>query len=88
MQIELKGSMMTDRDALHDYLQAQLGLPSHYGRNLDALYDLLTERSEPTEIVVTEWELPECNVGGYGADLMEALYDAAKENPKLTVRVR
>lgn len=88
MTVELKGSVMTDRGAAHDHLQKQLGLPAYYGRNLDALYDLLTERSEPTDIVVLEWSELELNLGGYAAALMDTLYDAAKENPRLMIYVK
>ena len=35
---------MTERNAAHEYLAARLSFPAWYGRNLDALYDLLTER--------------------------------------------
>lgn len=87
MVVELKGSAMTDRGAAHDHLQKQLQFPSHYGKNLDALYDLLTERSEPTEIVVSEWAELEVQLGGYAAALMDTLYDAARENPALRIRV-
>ena len=88
MLIELKGSLMKDRAALHDLLKTQLQLPEYYGRNLDALFDLLTERKEATEIVVTDWTEVEINLGGYAASLMDTLYDAAKENPALTVKVK
>ena len=29
-------------DAVYDYLSEELQLPSYFGRNLDALYDILT----------------------------------------------
>ncbi len=32
-----------DRDSAHASLQRELGFPDYYGRNADALYDLLTE---------------------------------------------
>lgn len=88
MVVELKGSAMTDREAMHTHLQKQLELPSYYGRNLDALFDLLTERSEPTEIVVTEWAELEVHLGGYAAALMDTLYDAARENSALHIQVK
>ena len=88
MQIELKGSAMHDRASAHDHLQSKLRLPEHYGRNLDALFDMLTERGEATEIVITEWTELEINLGGYAAALMDTLYDAAKENPLLTIKVK
>lgn len=88
MLIELNGSLMTDRVSAHEHLQAQLQLPAYYGRNLDALYDLLTERSEPTEILITGWSELEVNLGGYAAALMDTLYDAARENPALKIQVK
>ena len=39
----LEGSRMIDRVAVHNHLAERLQLPSYYGRNLDALYDVLTE---------------------------------------------
>ena len=86
--VELKGSIMTDRTAAHEHIRQQLNLPDYYGRNLDALFDLLTERSEPTEIVVSEWTDLEVNLGAYAAALMDTLYDAAKENSALTIQVK
>lgn len=88
MQAELKGSLIPDRKALHEILKAQLQLPEYYGNNLDALFDLLTERGVPTEILVTEWTELEVNLGGYAAALMDTLYDAARENPMLTIQVK
>lgn len=88
MRIELKGSAMTDRASAHDHLQKQLCLPEYYGRNLDALFDLLTERGEETEITVTEWAELEIGLGAYAAALMDTLYDAAAENSMLTIKVK
>jgi ribonuclease inhibitor len=52
MNVQLDGAFMTTRDALHDHLAQQLQLPEHYGRNLDALYDLLTEISIPVTVTL------------------------------------
>lgn len=38
--------------ALHIYLAYMLGLPAYYGRNLDALHDLLSETTESMRIVL------------------------------------
>lgn len=87
MDIVLDGRLMTDREALHSYLQTSLELPAYYGRNLDALFDLLTQRCEPTQLCVTHRSALEMNLGYYAAVLMDTLYDAAAENPNLTVKV-
>ena len=42
----LDAARMTDKASSHAYLKAALALPDHYGANLDALYDCLTDLSE------------------------------------------
>ena len=42
----LDGAELLTLDALHDQLAARFALAPYYGRNLDALWDLLTERRE------------------------------------------
>ena len=54
-RVILDGRQIRSRDALHDYLAQALELPSYYGANLDALHDVLTELSEETELVVTDF---------------------------------
>ena len=79
MTIYLDGRYMSDRKLAHDYLKTQLDLPDYYGRNLDALYDLLMEFSEPTSIVVQhQTEI-------YTEALLETLMDAADNNPNLEI---
>lgn len=38
------------RKEIHEYLAEKMEFPEYYGRNLDALYDCLTDISEPTAI--------------------------------------
>ena len=40
----------------HDYLKKALNFPEYYGKNLDALYDCLTEISVETEICIVGGE--------------------------------
>ena len=37
-------------ESLHNYLAKMLDLPTHYGHNLDALYDCLTSFTAATTI--------------------------------------
>lgn len=83
--VVIDGGLMTSREAAHDLLAARLGLPEYYGRNLDALYDALTERGEPTRLVVLHREELEEFLGGYGRALLETLEDADRTNPTLEV---
>ena len=45
MKIELDFSEIKTQAELHKYLASQLNLPAHYGKNLDALWDCLSEQS-------------------------------------------
>ena len=87
MIIELRCSLMTDRKTVHEYLQHQLRLPAYYGKNLDALYDILTERGEETVLRVLESDRLESLLGSYGALLLSTLQEAAEDNPALTVEL-
>jgi ribonuclease inhibitor len=85
MNIVLDCSRMTSRPEAHSYLQQALELPEYYGRNLDALYDLLTERSGETEITLMHPQLLRIHLGGYGDALLGTLLDAARSNPGLKI---
>lgn len=77
--IELYAQQMTDRAACHDHLAEAFGFPQWYGRNLDALYDLLTQIDIPTTIRLNHCQLLE----GYGKRLLKVLAQAAAHNPNL-----
>ena len=83
--IILDGERMLNRRAAHDHLAEQLELPEYYGRNLDALYDLLTERDGPARLVVRHRDALLSWLGGYGAALCQTLEDADRANPMLEV---
>ena len=65
---------------LQAYLKEVLELPDYYGENLDALYDVLTERSEPLEFIVSEDIQEEEYLGDYGTQLLCLLQDVAAVN--------
>lgn len=83
--IVIDGERMLSRRAAHDHLTEQLDLPEYYGRNLDALYDLLTERQGPVRLVVRHREAILSWLGDYGAALCQTLEDADRANPGLEV---
>ena len=50
--IKLDISNISTVRALHIYLAYRLDLPAYYGRNLDALHDVLGEESEDMHLVL------------------------------------
>jgi len=82
----LDAGRVTDRPSLHAELQAVLGLPGYYGRNLDALYDCLTDIYEPTTLLIVEADRLDAALGDYAGKFLAALKDAAAENSRFEFR--
>ena len=72
---QLDGRRMDTRAAAHAYLQAALNLPDHYGKNLDALFDCLSERSG-LRIEITYAQAMRNALGHYGDKLIKVMRDA------------
>ena len=79
----LDGTMMDSRENLHSHLYMQFALPEYYGRNLDALWDCLTEK-EPGCIVIQRAELAESYALG---QLMRVLLDLVRRDPRWEVQL-
>ncbi len=88
MAIILDGKAMVDRPSAHAHLAERLDLPSYYGRNLDALYDMLTEIGTDTEIILEDPAAVAEHMGRYGEALLSTMQEAAEENPRLTITLR
>lgn len=76
----LDGERITDREMLHAELAVSLNLPPWYGRNLDALYDCLTDMREDVEIRIVNREILEENLGKYALSLLQVIDRASAEN--------
>ena len=80
-RVELLASQMTDKEALHDVLARELELPEWYGRNLDALYDMLST-CPPLRLTLVNAKALNA-MFRYGDNLRLTLEDAARDNPHL-----
>ena len=83
MRVILDCEKLSSRRGAHEYLQEALGFPAYYGKNLDALYDCLTELCGC--VVVLRGRDALARSGGYGARILRVLEDAARANPRLTL---
>ena len=87
MQVIIDGRNMKDKQTLHVYLKEQCKFPEYYGNNLDALYDVLTDREEPLEIKLEHAdELKEIHCG-YGEAFIETLEDAAAASKNFKLEI-
>ena len=88
MIVILDAEKMTDKQSTHAYLKETLDLPVYYGNNLDALYDVLSEICEDTQIILRDPAAVAEQMGKYGEALLATMQEAAEENPRLTVTLQ
>ena len=84
----LSGKTVRSLDVFYDEIARQLAFPEHFGRNLDALWDVLsTDIEGPIELV---WEHPDSSRLGMGADfdrILRVLKDVEKERKDFRLRL-
>lgn len=51
MKIIIDGSKMNSKDGMYDEISTKLNLPNYFGRNLDALWDMLSGFVDSEHIV-------------------------------------
>ncbi len=75
--IRLDGAQLQNRKEAMELLGQALALPKWWGRNLDALYDCLTDLGRPVRLEISRREAME--VSAFGRRLLQVLEDAAAE---------
>ena len=76
---------LTSRAAAHDCFAHVFALPAFYGRNLDALYDVLTELP-PCVIVLEHTQRLYGALGPYAERLLGVFRDAARDNKNIQIQ--
>lgn len=80
----IDGYLCVDRKETCARIIEALELPGYCGRNLDALYDVLTELKEPMELTITHFAAMKAALDSYADKLVKTLEDAAKANGAFT----
>lgn len=78
-RVILNGKRMITREVTHAYLKRKFLFPDDYGRNLDALWDLLSTKGKDTEIVLVHADLITEHLGQYGHSLLRVFDDLNEE---------
>ena len=66
-------------DEFYDLLGKHIELPAYFGRNLDALHDVLTEQPETIKITLVNTDVMEAMAPKFLRKLRRVLEDAANE---------
>jgi ribonuclease inhibitor len=86
-KIHIAAEQFTTEEEVHDFFQEQFNLPDYYGRNLDALYDVLSEVTEKTQIIISSGVADEANLGEYGERLLTVLEEVAQDNNDIKLKI-
>ncbi len=84
----LDAENILDTETLHEKIAEILKFPEYYGKNLDALYDCLTELSEETELVIENAPYLNYNLGIYAGKFISVLAEAEMMNPNFTLTIQ
>ncbi len=76
----LDGNEFSSQEAAHDYIARVFRFPDYYGKNLDALFDLLTEYDNHTHVIILHPAIIRKNLGGYGEAIINTFEDASGGN--------
>ena len=87
MELILDGSVINNRNDLHETVEEQLDLPGYYGFNLDALWDILTEQASPMKITIHQGQRFLQQLGAYGETVLELFQEAEEANANITVEL-
>ena len=87
-QVLLDGSELFTAEQVHAKLAGELAFPEWYGKNLDALYDCLTDVGEQTHICLANFAELEEHLGRKAGALRRVLRDACDDNPCLSFEER
>lgn len=83
----IDAAALQSREQLHEWAAAALPLPPYYGRNLDALHDVLCELGTDTGITVQNAGALLHRFGRWGQSVLWLLAQAGEQNPHLTVDI-
>lgn len=87
-QYALNGRLIHSLNDLYDQLSSRLSLPSHFGRNLDALWDVLSAEVEgPLKIVWRHAAESKKSMGRDFNRVLKLLKELEKERDDFTLKI-
>ena len=77
----IHGARMTDREEAHIEIAQALQLPPHYGKNLDALWDVLGDIQGEIILKAAARMINALEI--YGCKMIQTMFEASHKNPNL-----
>ena len=85
--ILLDGKKMNTKEETHEYISKTLAFPDYYGKNLDALWDMLSTYDEPIHIVFKNTQTLKSNPDEYGNKILKVFLDAKENNDNISIEM-
>ena len=85
--VVIRGEEFDSMAAVHEYMAENLDFPSYYGKNLSALYDVLTEEDQETRIEIDFENMQDDEMIRSLERMVEVISDATAENDRLALTV-
>ncbi len=79
----LDGAMMNTKTNAHQHMQDEMGFPAYYGKNLDALYDCLTDLTG--EIRLYHAAEMRRSLQGYAEKILRVFSDAQSDMLRIEI---
>lgn len=77
--IILDGACMTSKEEAHAYMAKVMRFPAHYGKNLDALADCLSELSCRVTVILKDSGALRANLGDYAERLISVFEEMSTQ---------
>lgn len=81
----LDGEKISSKANVHEIFAKALDFPEYYGKNLDALHDILTEHSEEIGVIAVNVEKLSENLGKWWKSLLRLLSDVSEEKKNFSL---
>lgn len=88
IDIILDGKNMGSKEMAHLYMKWKLKSSEYHGKNLDALWDVLSTYDKSIKISLINKENLIEDLGDYGESIIETFQDAQKENDNINFEVK
>lgn len=85
MKAKINLRFVVTEKGFHKKLAVALDFPKYYGNNLDALFDVLTERSNPLQIEFLNWRFFALRHKDFMQKLNRVFANARQEGAPLSV---
>ncbi len=85
--VVIYGSDYENIKQVHEFLAGELDFPDYYGENLDALYDVLTERDQPVRIEIHLEDIENADLLQALEKMTDVIADAVGENEAIELTV-